>query len=215
MPNPYTGNYEAARFVEYYASAQMLRDSVHRLHTVSIQRHMDALRRAESAHQKHTCPAAPIRSRQQIEEHANRMVYQEMLRRQKNMTKLAWDVYKPVPPKRLSSEELRSLVKRMYEQQMQNMTERKKEARQRQVVLSDEVLAETRRGRRMLRQRDIHRSLESGWRTPSSRAKYNDGKLLLVSGGNVKSTSKERPPDLGYLARLAKPLRPTERVNKC
>nr|CCC92648.1 conserved hypothetical protein [Trypanosoma congolense IL3000] len=214
MPNPYYGNDDAARYVEYYASPQMMRDSVHRLHTLSIQRHIDSVRRAEALYQR-TPPAAPVRTKQQIEEHVNQMVYAEVFRRKKKLMELAWNINKQVPPRYIKGQELEYQVHRLYKQQVQNLEQRRKERRRRLGILTDEELRGTKRGAKRLKEREEHRMLESRWRTPSSHSKYNDGEFFLVAEyGSKTRVPASQTENLEHLSRLAKPLRPREKVRK-
>ncbi|ORC92815.1 uncharacterized protein TM35_000021410 [Trypanosoma theileri] len=229
MPNPYLGNDDAARYVEYYASPRMQRDSVRRLYNTGMERRRESLRRAEEA----LYPTRPTtyRSQKHIEDYVNEMVYAEMFRRQKKLAELEWDLYKPSPTRYLTGRELEVHVQHMYDQQIRRKQRRERELKLRMGIINSEGDEISVKQHRTVQERDKNRELEENWRPPSAHIKYNDGEQLLVSelaaihceravptSFSSNTTTPVRTPsrhvDPGRLELLAKPLRVTPKVRK-
>ncbi|KAH9577669.1 hypothetical protein LSM04_004705 [Trypanosoma melophagium] len=228
MPNPYLGNDEAARYVEYFASPRMQRDSVKRLYNTGMERRRESQRRAEEA----LYPTRPTtyRSQKHIEDYVNEMVYAEMFRRQKKLAELEWDLYKPSPTRYMTGRELELHVQHMYDQQMRRRQRRERERKLRMGIIKSESDEITVKQQRALEEQEKIREREEHWRPPSAYMKYHDGDRLLVSElaaihyereiptSISPSTMPRRTPsrhaDPGRLALLAKPLRVTPKVRK-
>lgn len=225
MPSPYIGNDDAARYVAYYASPLMQRDTVRRLHDVGVRRREESHRRAEEA----AYPSQPrtYRSQKEIDDYVNNMVYREMFRRQKKLADLECEMYKSKPTRYLSRQNLETHVQRMYDQQMRRKENRERERLERFGTRATSAQAGV-RGQKGCR------DLEERWRPPSAHIKYEDGKMLLVSelaavhgerssscppSSSADATPKDaanrrRHADLERLRALAKPLRVTPKVRK-
>ncbi|KEG08438.1 hypothetical protein DQ04_07181000 [Trypanosoma grayi] len=224
MPNPYLGNDDAARYVGYYASSRMQKESVRRLYEDGIQRQQESQRRAEEA----VYPSQPrtYRSQKEIDAYVNEMVYAEVFRRQKKLAELELDLYRPPPTRYLTEQDMEQHVRHMYDQQLRRRERRERE-RMRRLGLE---AASTERERLLLQEREINRVREERWRPPSAYMKRDDGKMLLVSelaaihverSASPPTPTTETPKratsrhtDPRRLQELAKPLRVTPKVQK-
>ncbi|KAG8340923.1 hypothetical protein ERJ75_000245900 [Trypanosoma vivax] len=232
MPNPYIGNDEAARFVEYFASLRMLRDSVYRLHTVGQLHQVESRRRARAAIIEYSFPPRILRSQREIDGHVNKMVHEEMLRRQKKLSELAWEIYHPARRRCMSKAELQTHVHHMYEEQMRLREQRRQQSKLNLGILTkEEKEAKTKRGKELMQARELMRQREGNWRTPSAHVKHNDGDLLLVSQVPISPMPRSSPGrssrdggsplrkgahivDMERLKRLAEPLRPRSKFQR-
>ncbi|EAN89206.1 hypothetical protein C3747_115g100 [Trypanosoma cruzi] len=216
MPNPYIGNGDAARYVEYYASPRMQRDAVYRLYNEGIQRRQESQRRAEEA----VYPSQPriYRTQKEIDDYVNAMVYSEVFRRQKKLAELEWELYHPTPTRYLTDQDMAMHVQHMYDQQL-----RKRERRERE---KQRLFGMTPIQKKEVQVREKFHELEENWRPPSFHVKYNDGKMLLVS--ELAAINSASPPsetqageargcrhaDPQRLQQLAQPLRVTPKLHK-
>ncbi|CCW65018.1 unnamed protein product [Phytomonas sp. EM1] len=225
MPNPYLNNDKAARFVDYYASADMLKESVNRLYYGGI-----AWKKAtEDQAEQMAYPPEPVvfRTQAEIDAYLQQRVYHEQLRRQQRRTALQRELY-PEPRvhgRVLSEKELQQHIKHVY-----NDPIRRQKLRQREI---ERIFGTERKLNTVARTPEdekVLKALEASWRPPSASPSHrDDNRCLLVSQYEYyanptkvselnlhqrrlpKSTDRER--HLQRLADLAKPHSITPRRN--
>ncbi|RNF06131.1 uncharacterized protein Tco025E_07652 [Trypanosoma conorhini] len=215
MPNPYVGNSEAARYVEYYASPRMQRDAVHRLYHKDVRRRQESQRRAEAA--VYPSPPRVYRTQKEIDDYVNAMVHEEVFRRQRKLAELEWELYHPAPTRYLTQQDMERHLRHMYDQQLLRRERREREKRR---------IFGTPPAQKEAQERAKFHGLEDNWRPPSLRIKYDDGKQLLVSelaainaaaappATCEQGTRAQRHADPERLRSLAQPLRVTPKVHK-
>ncbi|CCW70737.1 unnamed protein product [Phytomonas sp. Hart1] len=217
MPNPYRHNDKAARFVDYYASADMLKESVNRLYYGGM-----AWKRATVAQTEQMIyPPEPVvcRTQTEIDDYLHHRVHHELLRRQQHRVALQRELYpEPKGSRRVLNErELQKHIKHVY-----NDPIRRQKLRQREI---ERVFGTERRinpvGRAPEEEKTL-KALEASWRPPSASPPHDDDNhRLLVSqyeyyaDPNKASdlflrqrrltTQKDREQNLRRLADLAKP----------
>ncbi|RNF12359.1 hypothetical protein TraAM80_00370 [Trypanosoma rangeli] len=217
MPNPYIGNSDAARYIEYYASPRMQRDAVQRLYHKDMQHRQESQRRAEEA--VYPPPPRIYRTQREIDDYVNAMVNKEVFRRQKKLAELEWELYHPTPTRYFTEQEMERHVQHMYNQQL-----RKREHRERE---KQRLFGVTPIQKKEAQERAKFHELEDNWRPSSLHIKYEDGKQLLVSelaalnaaaapspATLERETRSQRHADPERLRLLAQPLRVTPKVQK-
>lgn len=210
MPNPHSGNEEAAAYVNYYASPRMVDSSVNRLYYGGVERK----KRAEAKAVEEAYPPTPTarRTRAELDAYLLNCVQGELLRRQQHRAALQQELH-PDPdeaPHYLTSKELSHHIHHVYDEPLK--VRRAREAELRRIFGANKDAKEVEKetvyqyyrlppssargstGSSPEQTRggggagvDVEavtghfKRLEQNWRPPSASVAYDDNRRLLVS----------------------------------
>ncbi|KPA74104.1 hypothetical protein ABB37_09394 [Leptomonas pyrrhocoris] len=143
MPNPDPGNERAAAYVDYYASPQMVNNSVNRLYYGGVERK----KRAEAVATEKVYPKTPStrRSKAQLENYLRNSVQGELLRRQQHRAALQQALHPDLelPPRTMTPKEMERHVEHVYNVPL--IVRRAREAEMRRIFGTDKDAKEVKR----------------------------------------------------------------------
>lgn len=135
MPKSDVKNERAAAYVDYYASPQMVNNSVNRLYYGGVERK----KRAEAIATAKAYPSTPSarRTPAQLENYLHNNVQGELLRRQQHRAALQQELYPDLepPPRTMSAEEMERHVEHVYNVPL--IVRRAREAEMRRIFGAD------------------------------------------------------------------------------
>ena len=202
MPNPFTGNEQAAEYLLRLSSGSMERACVERLYHDGVNNRRTAVLKAEAE----MYPQQPTvrRSAEEVDAYLNK-IKEFSARRQRNLIELDQQLYRQ-PVRHMDPLASKAHVKHMHDDQVRRF------ARHRAERLAQYGIKEEKAVPSALRDR------ESGWRPVATSPQRDDGRRTLghLSPNRVKRSSsaatRTKEQQENYLRRLSKPLRRSEKV---
>lgn len=203
MPNPFTGNEQAAEYLQRLASGSLERACVERLHYDGINNRRAAILKVEAE----IYPKQPSvrRSSKEVDAYLSK-VKEFSARRQRNLIELDQQLYRQ-PVRHMDPQSSKAHVKHMHDDQVRRFARHRAE-RLAHYGITDERPAVS----------PTIKERESRWKPVASSPQRDDGRRTLgyLSPNHAKrsssATTRSKDQQENYFRKLSKPLRRSEKV---